>query len=227
MMRDEFITLVKEGALHGFEKYGILPSLTIAQAILESGWGSSQLSQRGNNLFGVKAFSDWTGRRINLPTTEWYAGEMKIVNAEFRAYDSFNDSIEDHNKLLSYSRYKPMRECTDYRDACKKIHECGYATDPRYAEKLISIIEKNRLYEYDNTPGAAGESVNKLGDKIRKFQQLCNAISIRDYEGEPLEEDNILGDRTKSCIEKMPILTIGSQGKAVEFVQNSLNVQAP
>jgi peptidoglycan hydrolase-like protein with peptidoglycan-binding domain len=225
MMRDEFIQSIEEGALQGYEKYGILPSLTIAQAILESGWGSSQLSKSANNLFGIKAFSDWTRRRINLPTTEWYDGQMKIVNAEFRAYDSFNDSIEDHNKLLSFARYKTVRECTDYRDACRQIYECGYATDPRYTEKLISIIEKNRLFEYDNIFGAVGEAVSKSDDKIRKFQQLCNALKIRDYEGTPLEEDNILGDRTKSCIEKMPVLSIGSQGKAVEFVQDSLNTQ--
>lgn len=224
-MRDEFIESIKEGALRGYEKYGILPSLTIAQAILESGWGRSQLSQCANNLFGIKAFSDWIGRRVNLPTTEWYDGQMKIVNAEFRAYDNLIDSIEDHNKLLSYARYKSVTECLDYRDACQKIHECGYATDPRYTEKLVSIIEKNKLFEYDNISGAVREVMSKSEDKIRKFQQLCNVLNIRDYEGTSLEEDNILGDRTKSCIEKMPVLSIGSQGKAVEFVQDCLNVQ--
>ena len=121
MNKEEFISSIKEGALKGQVNYGILPSLTIAQAILESGWGSSKLSQEAKNLFGIKAFSNWEGRKITMPTTEWYDDQKQIVDADFRAYDSFNDSIEDHSKLLSNSRYKPVRECVDYREACQKI----------------------------------------------------------------------------------------------------------
>jgi peptidoglycan hydrolase-like protein with peptidoglycan-binding domain len=225
MMREEFINSIKEGALKGYKEYGILPSLTIAQAALESGWGTSQLSQRANNLFGIKAFSDWTGKRISLPTTEWYGGEMKIINAEFRAYDSLNDSIEDHNRLLSYNRYKPVRECTDYKDACKRIYQCGYATDPRYPEKLISIIEKHCLFTLDEGGGIQEAAVTGLNNKVWKFQHLCNLLSIRDRDGMPLEEDNILGEKTKSCIRKMPVLMLGTKGAAVEFVQEIMNIE--
>jgi len=70
MDKKQFINSIKEGALKGNVDYGILASLTIAQAILESGWGSSKLSQNANNLFGIKAFSDWTGKRIAFPTQE-------------------------------------------------------------------------------------------------------------------------------------------------------------
>lgn len=70
MMKDEFVNCIKEGTLRGYEKYGILPSFTIAQAALESGWESSRLSQRANNLFCIKTFSNWGGGRINLPTRE-------------------------------------------------------------------------------------------------------------------------------------------------------------
>lgn len=150
---------------------------------------------------------------------------MKIVNAEFRAYDSFNDSIADHNKLLSYMRYKPVRECTDYKTACLRIYECGYATDPRYTEKLIGIIEKYRLYEYDGVLKVKESSVELVDNKIRKFQQLCNLLDIRDIDGRPLVEDNILGERTRRCIEKMPVLMVGSRGAAVEFVQEVINAQ--
>lgn len=187
MDRKEFINSIREGAIKGGKDYGIIPSLTIAQAILESGWGTSQLSKRAKNLFGIKAFSDWIGARITLPTTEWYNGQMKIVEADFRAYDSYNDSIEDHNKLLGYSRYRPVRECTEYREACQKIYECGYATDPRYSEKLISIIESNRLFEFDGVFTSNEGAVNKQKDKIMKFQRLCNLLNIRDNEGMPLE----------------------------------------
>lgn len=225
MDRREFINSIKDGALKGRTDYGIIPSLTMAQAILESGWGTSQLSIKANNLFGIKAFSDWTGQTINLPTTEWYDGQMKIVNAEFRAYDSFNESIEDHNKLLSYQRYIPLKECTGYKDACQKIYECGYATDPRYSEKLINIIESNRLFEFDEGFDSREEKASNLDYKIMKFQHLCNILGIRDNEGRPLEEDNILGLRTTSCISKMPVLQIGAIGAAVEFIQEFVNAE--
>lgn len=218
MDRKEFIDSIKEGALKGKVDYGIVPSLTIAQAILESGWGRSQLSQKANNLFGIKAFSDWTGATISLPTTEWYEGQMKIVDARFRAYDSLNDSIEDHNKLLSGERYKSVRGCNDYRDACQKIYECGYATDPRYTEKLISIIEKNELFLFDE-----GSETYEAEYKIMNFQHLCNELGITDEGGRPLIEDNILGMRTMSCISKMPVLMLGSSGAAVEFLQKYID----
>lgn len=96
---------------------------------------------------------------------------------------------------------------------------------PRYTEKLISIIEKYRLFEFDRISGAREAAVTELGGKIRKFQRLCNVLDIRDREGRMLEEDNILGERTKSCIGKMPVLMVGSQGAAVEFVQEFVNAQ--
>lgn len=219
MDRREFINSVKDGALKGYADYRILPSLTIAQAILESAWGSSQLSIRGKNLFGIKAFSNWRGDKITLPTTEWYGDKKQVINADFRAYDSFNESIEDHSKLLASVRYKPVRECSNYKEACRKIYECGYATDPAYPEKLIRIIEENKLYELDDAEVLPEVSVSSREDKILKFQRLCNSLGIRDYEGKALSEDNKLGPRTRSCTGKMPVLKEGSKGEVVKFVQ--------
>lgn len=223
MDKRKFINSIKEGALKDYEYYGILPSLTIAQAILESGWGSSQLAQRANNLFGIKAFSNWKGDRITLPTAEWYNDEKHIINADFRVYSSFNESIEDHNKLLLNERYKLVRECPDYREACRKIYECGYATDPEYPNKLIQIIEENRLYEFDNANGLSEVAGSIEEGKILKFQHLCNRLGIKDYDGNALVEDNILGTRTKMCVAKMPTLREVSSGPAVEFVQEIVN----
>jgi flagellum-specific peptidoglycan hydrolase FlgJ len=81
MKRKEFINSVKEGALKGYADYKILPSLTIAQVILESSWGSSQLSVRAKNLFGIKAFSNWRGDKITLPTTEWYGDKKTVMSS--------------------------------------------------------------------------------------------------------------------------------------------------
>lgn len=140
-------------------------------------------------------------------------------------YGSFNESIEDHSKLLSYDRYKPVRGCSDYREACRKVYECGYATDPEYPEKLIRIIEENKLYEFDTSQDMSEAAAGMETGKVLKFQQLCNKLNIKDYEGKALAEDNSLGPRTRSCIAKMPVLKIGSIGSAVSFLQEIVNAE--
>lgn len=225
MNKNEFINSIKDGALKGQIDYGILPSLTIAQAILESRWGNSELSKRANNLFGIKASSSWKGGRITLPTTEWYNNQRQVINADFRSYKSFNESIEDHNELLSKDRYKQVRQCKDYRTACQKVQEFGYATDPSYQSKLIRIIEENKLFEFDSNTPINEAAAGIVEGRIRKFQQLCNKLSIRDNEGKALVEDNKLGGRTRSCIAKMPLLKLGSKGAAVEFIQEVVKAQ--
>ena len=222
MNKKMFIDAVKEGAIKGQREYNILPSLTIVQAILESGWGTSQLAVKAKNLFGIKAFSSWTGKRVTFSTTEWYDGKKQVVNAQFRAYDSFEESIEDHNKLLSSSRYRAVRESKDYRAACREILNCGYATDPVYSEKLIKIIEENKLYEFDKENSIKEVALDIDNQKIRRFQHLCNVLGIKDSEGKSLVEDNILGSKTRSCIRRMQILIAGSNGAAVKFIQEEL-----
>jgi lysozyme len=138
MNKDEFIARILPGALEAYRKYNILPSLTLAQSALESNWGKSGI---GNNLFGIKATSSWTGKKQYVWTTEYMDGKPIKVQDWFRDYDSIDDSILDHAKLLSYSRYKPVREAKDYKEACYRVQQCGYATDIAYAQKLISIIE--------------------------------------------------------------------------------------
>ena len=156
MERQSFINLVKDGAIDSHRNHGILASVTIAQAILESGWGSSTLSVKAKNLFGIKAFDDWTGAYTTMDTTEYYNGMRQTVTARFRAYDSFNESIKDHTKLLLTERYRAVREASNYRDACYALKNCGYATDPSYPQLLITLIEQNNLTQYDdNKPNTA------------------------------------------------------------------------
>lgn len=142
-----FIQAVLPGAIDGFKKYNILPSLTIAQAILESDWGKKHIE---NNLFGMKAGVGWKGGTKVCWTHEYINGKLVKVQATFRTYPNFADSIIDHNRLLGEaSRYKRVREATNYEEACIAVKECGYATDINYSQKLIAIIEANNLVEYD------------------------------------------------------------------------------
>ena len=147
----EFINSIKDEALVGYKESNILPSLTIAQAILESSWGKSGLTVKANNLFGVKAYSDWTGESITLSTKEYTSdGDSYTIDAQFKVYPTLSDSIKDHNELLSTDRYEKVRSANSYIDACNAILECGYATSPSYSEMLIEIIENYNLNQYDN-----------------------------------------------------------------------------
>lgn len=145
-----FISSIKDGALEGYNTHNILPSLTIAQAILESGWGESYLSTEANNLFGIKAYNDWNGDTINLSTKEYNLDNSSyIINADFKSYSSFNESIEDHSELLSSERYASVRNSSNYVEACYAIYDCGYATSPNYPEELINVIETYDLQNID------------------------------------------------------------------------------
>lgn len=147
LSQQEFIDSIKDGAIECYKKYHVLPSLTIAQAILESGWGKSAI---GNNLFGIKAGSDWTGKTQTVGTSEYGSRGYYHINDTFRDYDSIDDSIEDHAKLLTNSRYDSVRAATNYKTACQEVQKDGYATSPTYANSLIKLIEQYNLDQWDN-----------------------------------------------------------------------------
>lgn len=150
---NEFIAKIKDGAIESQRKYGVLASLTIAQAILESGWGKASI---GNNIFGIKVGSNWKGKTQTRNTSEYVDGKYIDITAVFRDYDSIADSIADHALLfVNAGRYKNLIGCTDYKQACRMVQADGYATDPKYADKLISIIESNGLAQFDTVPAPA------------------------------------------------------------------------
>ena len=149
-----FLSAIKQGAMDG-AKEGILPSITAAQAILESGWGSSELAKvPNNNLFGIKDSEDWHGEIVTVPTQEYLNGDYITVNAAFRKYASWNDSVVDHAKFFTSTEwrkdnYRKVVNETDYRIAAQELKNAGYATDPNYPGKLIRLIEAYKLYEWD------------------------------------------------------------------------------
>ena len=123
--------------------YGIPASITLAQGLLESGAGRSELARKSNNHFGIKCHSDWKGKRV-------YHDDDRKDDC-FRKYDSPEDSFEDHARFLKRARYASLFELkvTDYRGWAKGLKRCGYATDRSYANKLIQTIELYELYKYD------------------------------------------------------------------------------
>lgn len=148
---EKFIKIMKPMAIDAWQRYKILPSLTIAQAALESGWGTSKLARQANALFGIKVHSGWEGRIYYLETWEEDSKGNRIDTvAAFRAYDSWQESVEDRSRYLTQgTRYKKVIGERDYKKACEEIKNAGYATANYYVEVLIDIIEYNKLYKID------------------------------------------------------------------------------
>jgi len=143
----DYFDLYKDVAIEQMLKYRIPASITLAQGVLESGAGRSELSVKGNNHFGIKC-NGWTGRKTYHDDDE--RGEC------FRAYNNVYESYHDHSVFLSTSaRYKKLFDLktTDYKGWARGLKACGYATNPRYAHKLIEIIELYKLYQYDTARG--------------------------------------------------------------------------
>lgn len=170
-----FIQKISRGAVEGMRKYGILPSVTMAQAILESGWGESGLTKASNNLFGIKAGSSWSGDVVNYPTKEYVNGQYIDVTADFRAYDSLDASMEDHGAFLAgMSRYANIVGVKDYKAVCQLLQKDGYATAPNYAVSLIDLIEQYDLAAYDSglfcfracVSGGDFDKLRELGEKL-------------------------------------------------------------
>ena len=166
--QSQFLSAIKQGAMDG-AKEGVLPSITAAQAILESGWGSSELAKApNNNLFGIKDSGDWNGEIVTVPTQEYVNGDYITVNAAFRKYASWNDSVVDHAKFFTSTEwrknnYRKVVNETDYRIAAQELKNAGYATDPGYAGKLISLIEAYKLYEWDEMSNNSISTVENEG----------------------------------------------------------------
>ncbi|MDQ8796874.1 N-acetylmuramoyl-L-alanine amidase, partial [Streptococcus ruminantium] len=148
---DVLIPVIKQTS----KVHSILPSVMLAQAILESAWGTSHLATKGNNLFGIKADETWTGDTIEIVTNEYHNRELKQEKQLFRKYNSWKESIADYGKFFTSTpwrtkNYQGYREATDYQQAIVALRQSGYATDPRYGEKLRSVIESYKLYRLDN-----------------------------------------------------------------------------
>ena len=131
---------------------GLFPSVKMAQAILESSWGESDLSVLYNNFFGIKAGSKWRGPVANMATLEYYGTNARPEidpDELFRVYlqDPYN-SFRDHTRLLIENFPEALTQPTPYSQAIV-LQEGGYATDPNYANKLVQIIEKYELFKLD------------------------------------------------------------------------------
>lgn len=174
-----FIESVAQGAINGWTKYGVLPSVTVAQAILESGWGQSALSTQAHNLFGIKG--SYNGQYVTMQTREVYNGQSYYIYDNFRKYANNSESVEDHgNFLYSNSRYANLLGDQSYASVARKLQADGYATDPSYASSLIKLVEMYNLTQLDNIAFSGNQPViNNKNDY--NYSNSGNADSSNGY----------------------------------------------
>lgn len=161
---EKFIEQIGAMARADMAKSGICAAVTVAQAILESGWGKSDLAIKAKNIFGMKCNlsgntwpgSSWDGKSTyNKSTGEYYSGSYTTVKADFRVYKSWAESVADHSAYLagarngSALRYAGLAGCTDYRRAAQIIKNGGYATSPDYVTKICNIVEQYNLVRFN------------------------------------------------------------------------------
>ncbi|MGY3779133.1 glucosaminidase domain-containing protein [Isobaculum melis] len=177
----QFLQSIKAGAIAGWYQYGILPSVSAAQAVIESGWGMSTLAQPPNhNLFGIKG--SYNGQFVTLPTQEWDGSQYITIQGNFRKYPSCAESVKDHGAFFHEGpRYLGLIGMRDYEVQCLAIQNCGYATDPNYAEKLMTTIRANDLVSWDQevlvetaaakTPAIKATHTVQIGDTLTSIAQ--------------------------------------------------------
>lgn len=160
--QNEYIKKYAPIAVSEMHRSGVPASITLAQGMLESRYGLSSLAADGNNHFGIKCHRNWSGKTMRV--------NDDAPNECFRVYGNAEESFRDHSDFLRYQdRYKSLFELkpTDYKGWAKGLKKAGYATDPKYAEKLIKIIEDYHLDKYDT-----GDVPQETPIKIEKKAQV-------------------------------------------------------
>ncbi|WP_053071151.1 glucosaminidase domain-containing protein [Clostridium botulinum] len=154
--QEKFIDSIKDAAIETQNKYNIFASVTISQAILESGWGESSLAKTYNNLFGIKALRDWDGPVANMDTKEWTENGIVTVKQPFRVYSSWAESILDHGRFSKKEWYieAGVFKATNCKEQIQAIFNGGYCTDPNYVTKVLKIINDYNLKKFDNMKGS-------------------------------------------------------------------------
>jgi len=201
---ENYIQQYKEIAKNNMQTHGIPASITLAQGILESGSGQGRLAKQANNHFGIKCHSSWTGETIKHD-------DDKLQEC-FRKYTDASDSFRDHSLFLtSRSRYANLFKLPkdDYKSWAKGLRKAGYATDPKYPDKLITLIEKYNLQQYDNE--VLGKTKDAQTDKdtnstnpknkthkVVQGDTLYNISKRYDITVEELKKLNDLSDNTIS-----------------------------
>ena len=180
--QEKYIEKYAPLAVSEMYRSGVPASITLAQGLLESGNGLSELARKSNNHFGIKCHNNWKGGRVYFDDDE--KGEC------FRKYSHPSESYRDHSDFLRYrDRYKFLFDyrVTDYKAWAYGLKKAGYATDPAYPKKLIKLIEEYNLSQYDRKPASFGKSYNKK-DEPKKVEVKEQKPTPKPVEPKPVKE---------------------------------------
>lgn len=145
--KKEFIDTLLPYALKAAEQHGVSPSVLLAQAAIETGWGTKVKS---NNFFGIKGGGVWKGKTTTFNTSEYENGVKISTKGKFRAYDTIEESVMDYARLMGVQNYRKVKNAPNYKVAAYELKNAGYATDPNYPNLLIDIVRQNGLDYWDN-----------------------------------------------------------------------------
>lgn len=214
----DYISQYKDIAMGNMKSYGIPASIILAQGILESGAGRGDLALSSNNHFGIKCHKDWVGESVRH--------DDDSLQECFRKYKDPSESFRDHALFLTgKKRYAALftYEKGDYKAWAKGLRAAGYATDPRYPEKLISYIERYELHQYDNqamgkdyvvvektttvvvprTPNAANNTNSLASYEVQKGDTLYSISKKFNVLVDDLKQKNNLVDNTLSIGQRL------------------------
>ncbi len=178
---DGYIAKAAKAAKASKKAYGVPRAVTIAQSILESGWGRSQLTTKYNNYFGIKCSALVSPHQrgcVAMPTYEYVKGKKKKYIQRFRTYSSMEKSFLDHGRLLNYlDRYNPAFKYPNDPDKfIRAVHKAGYATDPKYSDSVIALMKKWNLYRFD-VPAKAKDPNPALISTVAPLAQRSEAAT--------------------------------------------------
>lgn len=175
MSKEEYIELYRDIAIEEMNAFGIPASITLAQGILESGSGNSRLATKAKNHFGIKCHKGWKGKTFHM--------DDDSENECFRKYNDPNESYKDHSEFLSTrDRYAFLfdLDITDYKGWAKGLKKAGYATNPKYPQLLIKIIEDHELYKFDKLYNK--DLAHRYKPKVEDKNIANNNVNLEDFE---------------------------------------------
>ena len=215
MTTEQYIEKYKDVAMKKMKEFKIPASITLAQGVLESGSGNSRLATKANNHFGIKCHKGWTGKKFYMDDDEKHEC--------FRKYHKADDSYRDHSKFLTQrGRYSFLfqYDITDYKKWAYGLKKAGYATNPRYPQLLIKIIEKYNLSRYDKE--VLGKKYNKRKKKKEVKLPSVNKGPVPVVALFKVSESNHNG--RKVLINNKRKLVVARQGDAYELIASDFGI---
>lgn len=203
-----YIARAAEAAKASKKKYGVPRAVTIAQSMLESGWGLSGLSAKYKNYFGMKCgatVSPYQKGCVALASYEYVKGKKKKYVSRFRVYSSMEKSFLDHGRLLNYAdRYNPAFKYSNDPDKfIRAVHKAGYATDPKYSTSVIKLMKRWNLYRFD----VPSKAKAKAKPKADPNKNLISALA-------PLAQRNQSATRVPASVTIAQALYHSNSGKS-------------